>query len=673
MKKHLVWALALVFGLWNLGRFHPIQAQATFQNNDTSCEEHQVIAEDQFLPDESVIFLLDSAVTCGRFNDDSAVMDPTHGGNPDFPDCATQVDAIVTTPEPQLTNSILTNTAAHGDNCVNAGGANPQFQPPDFLGLEDLDNMRMGSIVHGNLNGGGFDDLAMVAAGETFDMSSRAVGFLLTQPGGGFGNPTMASGVALLEPMAPIPYQTFPISLAMNQINQALMAQSSLVLQDCDGDGVDEALVTVKEATDSQMIGLMVVQNDGTGLVDNPAPVFVPLPATPEPVAASGDDLSIPLVQGDFSGDGIPDVVAAIADMDQPDGAVALCVGNGACGFDCPATDEPNVVQIPNAGWFSATSGDFDGDDRPDVVVAELSNFGMGTPLGQLRYLLNNGGNLEDWQQVVLPLNPPGFDLGAAFALAPGRFTTGAVQNQVDEVVGTTGNVSSMGPSTINVTLVPTDGMGGFDAPRLLNFADPPPGLAPLAGLDAADFDRCGGDDILSLAQALDPVAVQANVFLNINEAPVVTIGAGVPTELLINTPLNIPTTCSDPTFDERNFQWMVVSQPAGSNVTLGTPNGTVTGLDDDVSTTFEADQVGNYTIQIDCTDFCGLSDEDLHQIQVISNVTLPLTQGSNLFNCHLGSAVAVSGGAQAWGLTILLAVPALIGVFRRARQRSNS
>lgn len=672
MKKSL---LIFSFGFFYLSFSISAQAQL-FQNNNTSCEDFAMIAEFDSLiaPPLSI----DSGVACGRFTDDTAA------GQLDFPDCATVADAIFNSTDfpDALTNSVLINTGAHGQNCFNAGEPNHQMMDPVFLQNDDLipvtdgNAVRMGSIVAGNLRGTGLDDLAMVLAfNPDAPLASKEIEEVFNT-GMGFG-PPLDTDSALLEPAAPVPFIPFPVNPVAGPVGFiSFNADRSLVLLNCDADEFDEAVVVANNnapATNDSPV-LVVMQNSGSGLEDGASPITLPV--------LTDDVMRGSLASGDFNGDGILDLAVAI-DAIQPDApTLVLCQGGDNCSFTCPnQITDPNVVPIgdPSASPdpTSVVAGDVDGDQDIDVVVAETDTDALGGET-DVRYYLNNGGNLDTWPTLSFVLRDPG-DTAFAQVLTLGRFSNEAVQLGIDELAV---NFAHGGMTSVasEVVVITTDGAGGFNTPTRLSLDANLPAsdlLLPL-GIDSKDFDHCGGDDIIALSLGITlPTTVDganASVFLNANEPPDVAIDPNLPSQILLNNPVNVPTTCTDPTLDDRTFQWTVVTQPVGSVAVFGTPSGALVGDQDDASTTFVADLPGDYTIQIDCTDFCGLTDEDLDQIQITFTVVQALTQGDNLFNCSLGTVMPISFRVSWESMAVLwvLSVPVGIWLFRM-RRRCNS
>jgi outer membrane protein OmpA-like peptidoglycan-associated protein len=518
---------------------------------------------------------------------------------------------------------------------------------------------------------------------------------LFSQASGGFANGDTTA--AFLEPaVMPLPLVPMPLfyGLFFNTFNvlSSLPADRSLILLDCNGDGVDEALVgtTRVEGGADTIPGLMLLENSGSGLLQGmPLTNLFDLPTTSTLEGPAG----IAITKNDFNSDNMIDVAVGVSDFDGvPTNYVALCTGDGACGFDCPTSlADPRVHTLTCAPVGdcllanpSITSGDFNEDGRPDVAIPEITLDTSGSSFafesGGVRYLFNNDGDLSTWVP-LFKLLPVPFDAVLPLVVTSGQFSDTAVQGGIDEVVVTVNNIDLINPDPTPTAILElpalevftTDGAGGINDSISLAFS-PPNGIFA-QGVEAADFDRCGGDDLV--AQMIQDTSgptpppfsndVFSSVFLNVNEPPVVTI-APVPPAVVTDTAFTVSTTCADPTLDERTFQWSVVAQPAGATVVFGTPSGSLAGLQDDASTTFAADTPGDYTIQVDCTDFCGLSDEDVDQIQITFTVFVALTQGANLFNCALKPDLDGKGNPMI--CMFILMIPTTILLYRLGRKR---
>ncbi len=631
----------------------PLKTQAqTFTNNDTVSESRTVSPE---LFNQPIPRLNPQTITCGQFNDDNGDGVPSPA---DFLDCATLQEETSDPPSPNpsealcvLLNSAIVNASP---NQFNAGysfnnGIN-------FINQGDEN----GSLRSGTLNGGGFNDLVgLIAANSGTELLP-----LFTIGNADFSTSTGVDCTSTTPPAAPSSE-----AIWQDEANELATLQGDgergMELFDCDGDGDLDAVTAVSDATVSEYF-IHVNMNGGAGLQD-----IVPATGIFDTTLGTGIDDNLPAVLdvADFDGDTVLDV--AFVGNGQPGGNadnLAICLGDGAnpCGFACTnqvdLNDFEQVPQAsPNVNPTSIEAADFDGEGSPDVAIV------LSTPDNILVYLFNDGaGNFSSGASLVRDTQPsPG---GFPYAVTSGLFNfddvpDAAVTNFFPRVA------AAAGVSTVAV--FNSDGSGGILPIEILSF--PPPFMNfqynEADAIEAGDFDHCGGDDIVALARS--PMAPgtgglpikfgtqtveyfkQAHFWYNENEPPVADAGPDL--AALFNTDVTINGTCSDPTMDDRTFSWTVTNQPSGSTFTFGTPNGNITGLNTAVTTTFQANTAGNYTVLLTCTDFCGLQATDTLTI-VVTGVPPPglfQTQGG----C-LASLTPEAGRGVKWVYVLLMLLP---------------
>ena len=185
------------------------------------------------------------------------------------------------------------------------------------------------SVAVGDFNGDGKLDLAIA------NFNDGTVTVLLGDGTGGF---TAATG-------SPFPVGTKPTSAAVGDFNRA--------------GKLDLAIANSSDYTVTVLLG------DGTG-------GFTAAPGSPFPVGTVPESVAV----GDFNGDGKPDL--AVANFN--DNTVTVLLGDGTGGF---AAASGSPFPVGSGPWFVAV-GDFNGDGKPDLAIA---NFNDGT----VTVLLGNG------------------------------------------------------------------------------------------------------------------------------------------------------------------------------------------------------------------------------------------------------------------------------------------
>lgn len=186
--------------------------------------------------------------------------------------------------------------------------------------------------------------------------------------------------------------------------------------------------------------------------------------SVPDTFGLGGANNPFSVAIGDFNGDSKPDVVAAsISDN------VTLVLGNGAGAFGPPNTFYIGV----NSGFpLSVAIGDFNGDGKRDVVTANSNT-------DNVSLLLGNGGGGFGVASI--------FDLGATanFPIAGASADLNG-DGRADVVT------ANFGSSNISVLLA--NASGGFGAPNTIGLAD---GLDPRS-VAFGDFNLDGKLDIVT-------------------------------------------------------------------------------------------------------------------------------------------------------------------------------
>ena len=133
---------------------------------------------------------------------------------------------------------------------------------------------------------------------------------------------------------------------------------AAVTVADLNGDGLGDLVVT-----DDSAARVEVLMSNGDGTFQ--PPVSFAVGTTPRAVAAA-----------DLNGDGIPDLIVA----NQDSGNISVLLGNG------DGTFQPAVSYAVGSGPISIAVADFNGDGAPDLAVANLYD----SP-GTVSVLLGNG------------------------------------------------------------------------------------------------------------------------------------------------------------------------------------------------------------------------------------------------------------------------------------------
>lgn len=230
----------------------------------------------------------------------------------------------------------------------------------------------------------------------------------------------------------------------------------SMVAGDFDGD-LDIDLATANEFSNS----VSVLLNDGVGDFSNRQDV-------------STGEIPEGIVAADFDGDN--DLDLATSNFGGKN--VSILINNGFGTFL-----NAGSVAAGN-GPFKLATGDFDGDNDTDLAVTDIVD-------DVTRVLFNNGN--------------AGFVSQSSFAVASGPAAITVVDVDGDSILDLA--VTSGRSNVVNILL--GDGGGGFGEPGTFGFSLLPQVIA--FGIDGADFDGDGDNDLVVSSGTANTVTVLAN------------------------------------------------------------------------------------------------------------------------------------------------------------------
>src|SRR5437867_2599275 len=219
-----------------------------------------------------------------------------------------------------------------GTVSVLVGNGDGTFQPAQSFAVGSPHS----SVALGDVNGDGRLDLAVANNGDPYrDQGSVSV--------------LLGNGDGTFQPAQSFAVGRGPVSVAAGEVN---------------GDGrLDLAL-----ASGSNTVSVLLGNGDGTFQV---APTFV---AGAEPTSVA---------VGDFNGDGKTDLAVANGYYNSPN-TVSVLLGNSDRSF------QPALTFGTGVGPRSVGVGDFNGDGRPDLVVANYCS-------SDVSVLLGNGIGRAQW------------------------------------------------------------------------------------------------------------------------------------------------------------------------------------------------------------------------------------------------------------------------------------
>ncbi len=622
MKKSLgmLGFVALSFAL-----VQPSYAQL-FQNDNTDCEEIPVVSPSTGFAGISVACKYYNG-NVSNFSYSGADFD----GNT-YADCVigSATTAIQPSVVPQA--SVLLNLGTGATACTSGSGGD-QFDTAENYNLTGL------TPIAKSLG------LASTVAGPIIESYTAS-----PTPNSDFAIPLVqasTSGDLVIAPniggsgtFDPSPVSSTDISYQVSGNDLAFtsdVTDKSVALLDCDADGdLDSAIAVANTGEDFFAVNLLV--NDGA----SSATAVQEL--TDIPFTSGSASLSV----GDFNNDGNDDVV--LATNDGVDSFVQVCTNDGACVLTCDTANKVDVATLlgSNPAPASIAAGDFNGDGNVDAAITTPGL--LAADQGML--LLFGAGNATLPTTLSVNYAPAGVTVGGEpVTLAVGCFdndntedlamTFSSLQFSNDARVGVFTDVSTTSVDTTTLT---------FNAANV-DFAN---------GIDTADFDQLGGDDILMVAsdQAQTANLRQGFVFMNTVENIVANAGSDVTIENAEGGDIEeggssvaLSGTCTmDPEDEAASFAviWTLTSPTTGAVISDSTT----------LTPTFTATEDGVYTVTLSCRTRC----DNIVTDTVVITVGNGILEGSGVFwsSCSFNPLASFSGMGMASmfsSLVLLLAV----------------
>lgn len=488
----------------------------------------------------------------------------------------------------------------------------------------DLNFNDIGTMLVGQLDGANFDDLA-VAAVSSAGTGNNGGNILsaFSGVGGGFG----ADNSAITSDTV-----SWSAAVGQNGVRNEI-AERSAALLDCDGSGSLDWTMAVR---DGGVVNLNVSVNDGGGLqAVLPGASF----STAVPVVSPAPTIAV----GFFNTDDFPDIAFLISDSGNS--SLGVCLGDGACGYgNCPAAFQVDLDSVHGrVSPTSITAGDFNADGFDDVAIAV--NGLLNTPGNEngIDYFFSDGGSFASNQNV--PFLPTTDSTRVV--------TTGCFNN--DNVVDVAFSFGQLDSTPSVAGLITSADGGGLNPPLALSAGD----IIFADGIDAADFDNEGGDDVIMLAQdQSDQSNIKAFVFMNSVED--FSADAGTDQSIAVGEPLAISGAACSVSIE-------TIGDPARFDVnwTVSPGAGATLSNADTLNPTLTADVPGTYTLTLECLSRCTALVTDTVEVTVLgptpSPTALPLpglTQGGCL--ASLNGEVPHGGNQMIW-LLLLLAPAAFL------------
>lgn len=613
-KKNLLWTVFASSALALLS-YAPSASAQIFQNGNTDCQQLTMLTTTGGT----------NSIACQNINGGADFNGDT------YPDCAL-LTANTDSATPDVF-SVLMNLGSSATGC-SSGTAN-QFDAADNYGATGLDGFfpasTLGSIVAGPiLSSTPFDDVATSNLIPAVSLGDAPYVTLPSVAAGGFGatNPITSSDVTFDTSGDP------DISFAND------VAQRNSALLDCNNDGFMDAAVIVKDdgSLDTFRVNFLI-NNGGLGLQDASVTVNTDI----EAVAGSIEDFAA-IAVGDFNNDDNTDVVLTASSSVRATSTLQVCTNGGACDFTCQTSTEVDLSNLHGGSDptpSSIVAGDFDGDGNMDAAVTTP---GLATASEGVDFLFGDGAAVPAFLTNLVVVYSGGT------AGQPVTLTTGCYDN--DNTTDVAFSYGSGGLGNVGVFTNITTANVNTD---VLSFSSLD--VVTPTGIDSADFDRLGGDDILVVATDIDVNERRAYVFLNTVETIVANAGSDV-TLSAVGSVYFTGTCAIDPEDESADIAqtWSILSPETGGSLTDSTT----------LTPTFTATAPGTYTIELSCRTRC--DDEGTDTIVVTVGGSLPPglgTQGGCVGNVLAPSAPNLT--VALYGM--LLFIPLFVFGMKRRRQ----